>query len=112
MQIAQTILSQIKALTPAPIFWSWGASKFQVVKENQIQGIGENYLGGLLFYVRGANHKGHVLVSLALNDTYSVSIGHVKRGKMQPKRQINEVYFDELGEIIDGLVERQAHYEY
>jgi hypothetical protein len=108
--IAQTILDQIKTLTPAPVFWSWGPSKFRAVRENQIQGINENYLGGLLFYVRGMKHKGHVLVSLALNDTYTVTIGNVVKGQMKAKKQINEVYFDELSDIIDELIEKQDAY--
>ena len=109
-QIAQTILDQIKTLTPMPVFWSWGASKFRAVKENQIQGINESYLGGLVFYVRGMKHKGHVLITLALNDTYTVTIGNVVKGNMKVKKQISEVYFDQLGEIFDELVERQDAY--
>lgn len=109
-QIAQTIIDQIKALTPGPVFWSWGPSTFRAVKENQIQGINEAYLGGLLFYVRGMKHKGHVFVSLALNDTYTVSIGNVVKGQMKLKKQVSEVYFDQLGEIIDELIERQDAY--
>lgn len=108
--IAHTILNQIKALTPPYVFWSWGPSAFKSVKENQIQGINENYLGGLVFYVRGMKHKGHVMVSLALNDTYTVTIGNVVKGTMKSKKQVNEVYFDQLGEIIDELVERQEEY--
>ena len=111
-QIAQTILDQTKALTPAPVFWSWGASKFRAVRENQIQGVGENYLGGLVFYVRGMKHKGHVLITLSLNDTYTVTIGNVIKGQIRTKKQINEVYFDQLGEIIDELIERQDAYAF
>lgn len=111
-QIATTIYQQMITITPTPVMMSWGASKFQAVGENQIKGVNEDYLGGLLFYVRGMKHKGHVLVSLALNDTYTVSIGHVKKGVIQPKKQINEVYFDQLGEIIDELIERQAEYAF
>ena len=109
-QIAQTIIEQIRTVTPGAVFWSWGPSAFRAVRENQIQGINENYLGGLLFYVRGMKHKGHVFVSLALNDTYTVSIGNVVKGQMKLKKQINEVYFDELGAIIDELIERQDAY--
>jgi hypothetical protein len=111
-QIAMTIFQQMKTLTPAPVMMSWGASKFQAVRENQIKGVNEDYLGGLLFYVRGMKHKGHVFITLSLNDTYTVSIGHVKKGVINPKKQINEVYFDQLGEIIDELIERQAEYAF
>lgn len=108
--IAQTILDQIQTLTPVSVVLSWGASKFRAVRENQIQGINEKYLGGLVFYVRGMKHKGHVLVSLALNDTYTVTIGNVVKGEMKVKQQINDVYFDQLGEIIDELIEKQEAY--
>lgn len=111
-EIAMTIFKQMKLLTPAPVMMSWGASKFQAVAENQIKGVNENYLGGLLFYVRGMKHKGHVFVTLALDDTYTVTIGHVKKGIINPKNQINDVYFDQLGEIIDGLIERQPEYAF
>lgn len=112
MNIAQTIVNQIKALTPVSVFWSWGASKWEAVGENKIEGIGENYLGALKFYVRGMNHKGHVIVSLALNDTYTVTIGSVVKGTMRVKKQIKEVYVEELPEVIDNLVEKQKNYAF
>ena len=110
--VAQTIFQQLRALTPAPVFMSWGASKFQGFKENQIEGIGEFYLGGLMFYVRGIKHKGHVLVTLAGNDTYTVTIGHMKKASIQPKKQFKNVYFDELPSVIDEAIERQDDYQY
>ena len=112
MEIGKEIFAQIKHLTPQPVLWSWGASKFQAFKENQIEGIGEYYLGGLVFYVRGAKHKGHVVVTLAGNDTYTVSIGHLKKRAIMPKKQVKEVYFDMLPDIIDGLIEKQDHYSF
>lgn len=105
MQVAKTILSQIQALTPKPVFWSWGASKFQGVKENQIKGIGEDYSGGLIFYVRGRKHTGHVFVTLHPSDTYTVSIGRMRKGTLKPKKQVVDVHFDELPTCIDLLIE-------
>ena len=112
MEIANTILQQIRTLTPTPVLWSWGASKYQAVKENQIDGIGEDYLGALMFFVRGYKHKGHVIVSLAPSDTYTVSIGHIRKGKMNVKKQIKDIFFDELGSTIDELVEKRPEYKY
>lgn len=112
MEIAKTILSQIKATTPMPVFWSWGASKFQAVLENQIKGLDHNYLGGLVFYVRGKNHTGHVMVTLEPNDTYRVTIGHMKKGQMSVKTQMADVYVDTLSETIDNLVEYQKNYKF
>jgi len=112
MKVAQTILEQIKALTPTPVFWSWGASKFEAVRENQIKGLGHDYSGALKFYVRGHHHKGHVIVSLACDDTYTVSIGNVRKGEIKPKKQIEGVYFDMLSDTIDDLIERKEEYKF
>lgn len=111
-KIANEILQQIRALTPTPVLWSWGASKWQIVKGNLIKGIGEDYLAGLKFYCRGRIHKGHVLVTLAGNDTYTVTIGHVRKGVIKPIKQIKEVYFDELSNTIDELIEKQDNYQF
>lgn len=110
--IGKTIFNQLKSLTPQGVLWSWGASKYQVVGQNQISGVGEDYLGGLLFYVRGHKHKGHVLVSLSPSDTYTVSIGHVRKGKMNVTKQVKERFFDEFSDTIDELIERQDNYAY
>jgi len=112
MNYGKTIFEQLKAMTPTPVLWSWGASKFQTFKTDQVKGIGEDYLGGLVFYVRGHKHKGHVFVTLAGNDTYTITLGHLKRGNVKPKEQVKEVYFDEMVDIIDGLVERQDNYAF
>lgn len=112
MQVAKTILNQITTLTPKPVFWSWGASAFKGVKENQIKGINENYLGALMFYVRGMKHKGHVLVSLSPMDTYTVTIGRVTKGVMKIKKQVTDVHFPELPGTIDNLIEKQDNYQY
>ena len=107
--VGKIIYSQIKSLTPTPVLWSWGATKFQAFNQNQIKGLGEN-LGGLIFFVRGMKHKGHVVVSLGYDDTYTVSIGHLKKGDIKPKKQVQGVYFEELPEIIDNLIEKQDNY--
>lgn len=110
MEIAQTILEQIKTLTPTAVIWSWGASKWQAVGENQIEGVGEQYLGGLLFYVRGHHHKGHVFITLAGNDTYTVTLGNVRKGKISVKKQFKDLYFDQLSDTIDMAIERIPEY--
>jgi len=105
MSIGKEILHQLKVLTPMPVFWSWGASKFQTVGENQLQGIDENYLGGLIFFVRGLKHRGHVFITLSPMDTYTVSIGHLRHFTFNVKKQKKDVYFDELYQTIDALIE-------
>ena len=111
MQVARTILEQIKATIPKSVYWSWGSSKFQSVSDNQISGVGA-YLGGLLFYVRGHKHKGHVFVTLAYNDTYTISIGHYRKGNFNALKQFKDVYSDQVGTIIDESIERQPEYAF
>jgi len=112
MTIAKTIHTQLYASVPTPVIWSWGASKFQAVGANTIQGINESYSGALLFYVRCMLHKGHVLISLNGMDEYTVSIGSVRKGKMNVKTQKTGIHFDMLGTIIDEMVEKQSNYAY
>ena len=110
MSVANTINQQLRTLTPTNVFWSWGASKFQGVGANQIEGTGESYSGALLFYVRGFLHKGHVLISLNGMDEYTISIGSVRKGKMSVKQQKTGIHFDMLGTIIDEMVETKNNY--
>lgn len=110
MSIAKTIHSQIVATAGTIVMWSWGASAWTALGESadktrSVQGIGEDYSGALMFYVRGALHKGHVIVSLNYMDEYTVSIGHVRKGKIVPKKQVKGIHFDMLGTVIDGLIE-------
>ena len=108
--IGKTIHSQLTQLTPNNIIWSWGASKWQIVGENQIEGVGESYSGALLFYVRGMLHKGHVLISLNGMDEYRISIGHVRKGKMNVTSFKTGIHFDMLGTIIDEMIETKNNY--
>ena len=85
--------------------WSWGASSFKTFSENKLENIGEFYLGGLIFYVRGAKFKGHVIVTLAGNDTYTITLGHLAKNKVNVKKQITGAYCDNFSEIIDNLIE-------
>jgi hypothetical protein len=110
--VGKTIFEQLKGLTPAPVFWSWGASNFQGFSANQIEGLAHDYEGGLMFYVRGHHHKGHVLITLAYDDTYTISTGHVRKGTIKPKKQVLGVHFDEMTGVIDALVERIDSYQF
>lgn len=112
MNIGKEIMSQLKATTPMPILWSWGASKFQTFEENQLSGLGHYYLGGLIFYARGAKFKGHVIITLAGNDTYTITLGYMVRGEIRVKKQIEGAYCDNFSEIIDDLIEKQNFYAF
>ncbi|RLA38898.1 MAG: hypothetical protein DRR06_20000 [Gammaproteobacteria bacterium] len=111
MSVATIINQQLRAFTPSNVFCSWGASKFQAVGANQIEGIGESYSGALMFFSRGFLHRGHVLISLNGMDEYTISIGSVRKGKMNVKKQIKGIHFDMLGTIIDSMIETKNNYE-
>ena len=78
------------------IFFSWGVSKIT------------NLMGkGLILTVNGHHHKGHVLITLSYDDTYSVYIVN-RLGKILNEYKM--VYFDQLTEIIDNRIERVPDY--
>lgn len=95
MQIADTIRQQLLATTPMNVICSWGALHgfFATVYKD---------MASLVFKVNGRLFKGEVLISynemdyyeLYLKDTNGIRLVHP------------EVYFDQLGDIIDETIER------
>lgn len=74
------------------IVMSWGAFSFKGVSNK-----------GLIFAVKGAIHKGFVLVTLNFMDTYDIHLINSKGEQVGDS--VTDIYFDQLTEIIDGLVE-------
>lgn len=77
-------------------FWSWGASNFVNLKDK-----------GLLFKVNGHHHKGYVLITLNHWDTYVVTLLSTQGNQ---KYREENIYFDQLFEIIDNKIERIPEY--
>ena len=77
--------------------WSWGAHAWMVNKDLWLR-----------FKVQGHHHKGHVYIVLAWNDTFTVYYT-TSRGKIVDKRE--EVYIDELVQVIDKRVEKIEAYK-
>lgn len=98
--IAAECFSQIKALTNWAVLGSWGISKVQYT---EYEGM-----ASLMLSVNGFLHKGYVLVSLDEGtDTYTV---FCMDEKMCVVKKEEQVYFDQLGDVIDRLVERDERY--
>lgn len=57
----------------------------------------------LRFQVRGHHHSGHVYITLAWDDTFTLYFTSVKKGKIVDK--ISNVFVDELLQVIDKRVE-------
>jgi hypothetical protein len=84
--------------SPINIYWTWGVEKIYDVK-NQ----------GLILKVNGHHWKNFVLVTLAWNDTYTVSL---LDEELNPTKTITEIYFDMLQNTIDREIEFIEEYKY
>ena len=84
--------------SPINIYWTWGVEKMYNVK-NQ----------GLILKVNGHHWKNFVLVTLAWNDTYAVTL---LDEDFNISKTITEVYFDKLQNIIDTEIEYIKEYNF
>lgn len=96
MTVASTIWGQIRSALTFSEIMSWGLSKK----------IATEYNGkpALQIRVSGLQHKGWVYIALDYaRDCYEVSLVSI-RGTV--KKHLDEVYCDNLGEILDRNIER------
>ena len=94
--IVATIHEQLKATTPIAVRWSWGISKQQATLYEDKP--------TLALRVSGALHKGWVFISYdRASDLYDISIVSLKG---ECKHKVEGVYFDDMGKVIDGIIER------
>lgn len=94
--IVATIHEQLRATTPLAVRWSWGISRQQATL----------YEGKptLALRVSGALHKGWVYISYdGASDLYEISIVSLKG---DCKHKVEGVFFDDMGKVIDGIIER------
>lgn len=106
MNVGQEIFNQLKTLGFNDLM-CWGATSFKSFNDSQFK---DNHCGGLLFKVNGLRHKGHVMITLSASDLYNVKIGRLSKGEFVQKGDtLTGVYFDQLVETIDNLVE--GYYE-
>ena len=96
MTIPNTILSQLKALGGIKMM-CWGATNFA--------GCGKERF--LRFKVSGMKFKGYVKITLNYMDTYDISF--IKKNGEVEKEQEN-VYFDEMVDVIDNYIEKTDSY--
>ena len=71
---------------------SWGARNFTKYEDT-----------ALFFTVSGHHHKGIVLITLAYDDTYTVRL---LSSQWNEKAKFENVYCDQLAELIDHKIER------
>ena len=98
MKIANEINRQIRCGVTADVIMSWGISK-RIATVYQDRAT-------LVLRVSGVLHKGWVYVSLDEGrDCYVVTLLSADKSKVIKVR--DEVYCEELGSVIDNLVERK-----
>lgn len=95
LQIADTIRQQLLATTPRNVIWSWGALHGFFATEYKD-------MATLMFKVNGRLFKGDVLISYNEMDYYEIYLKDASGIRLAHE----EVYFDQLGDIIDETIER------
>ena len=93
MEIAQTILAQIKYADRSALM-AWGASNFAAIGESK------EFQGGLTFQVNGLTHKGWVKVCLRWVDDYTVEFINKK---WELVKTTEGAYCDMLVPVIDWI---------
>ena len=97
LAIANTVKSQISIYA----LMSMGANKFNWIKETS------KYSGGLSFEFQNTSKikKGRIHIQLTWSDVYKVVLIGIDWKKEKVFKIVNDVYCDQLSEVLDGLVE-------
>jgi hypothetical protein len=90
-EIAQTILFQLG--TKPMWLLSWGSHNYV------------NMGDGLKFNVRGRTFRGQIIIKLNADDTYNILFGKIINNEWILKKIYENVYCDQLHELIDEYVE-------
>lgn len=93
MQIAKTIISQIK-YTDKWALMAYGSTNYVALPESK------EFQGGLQFKVNGYKHKGIVRIQLKWIDTYTITFVS-KKGEIIKK--VEDVYCDMLVDVLDYI---------
>lgn len=100
MQTAETIRQQLFASTPMNVICSWGAL------HGFIATVYKN-MATLMIKVNGRLFQGMVMVAYNEMDYYEIYL----RNESGTKLVHSEVYFDQLGDVIDEAIERGTNTE-
>jgi hypothetical protein len=92
MEIAKTILSQIKALDKMAMC-AWGAKDLVGMED------------GLMFKSSGmVRNKGNVMIKLNGNDLYDVTFGKIRKYEYKELACVEDVFVENLVETVDKMV--------
>lgn len=91
MEMAKYIMEILRS--QQMVMWSWGAHRFIALSGNR----------GLMFLVQGFKHKGWVEITYNEGrDLFDVRLLNMRKVE---KEKIEDVYFDQLVDVIDAHVE-------
>ena len=93
IEIAQTVLEQIKALDGWALA-AYGATNFAAVSAK------DGYLGGISFMVNGLKHSGWVTIKLTVMDEYEISF--INRNR-EVVKVVEGVHFPELIQVLNWV---------
>lgn len=97
MEMANYIMQILRS--QQMVMWSWGAHRFIALAGNK----------GLMFLVQGFKHKGWVEVTYNEGkDLFDVRLLNMRKVE---KEKIEDVYFDQLVQVIDAHVEMVDDYK-
>lgn len=93
MTIAHTIISQIRTIDKMALV-AWGAKDFVA------------FPNGLQFKTSGSvrKHKGFVKITLNASDLYDIEAFTIRVGEVKVKRQLSDIYVDELVSWLDNII--------
>lgn len=104
MNYGQEIYNQLTFGSRRIKVFSWGAHAFKLFTSSSFNDLGDHQ-GGLLFKVNGRHFKGHILIKLMANDTYTVLLGSMSKGSFKTKKEFTDLYCDNFAEVIDEAIE-------
>jgi len=111
MNVAETILAQIKETVGMNVYFSWGAHALKSMTQENLESLDiNNGRGALLFRVSGHHYKGQVLVVLNGKDLYDIYFCSIRVGTIKISEKVTDLYFDQIGDFIDKKVEYISEY--
>ena len=96
LETAETIRRQLVAGSPTNVILSWGPEQFVATT---LKGM-----AALKFKVNGRLHKGYVVIAYNEADYYEIYLMDMDKNIV--KCVSDEVYCDELSDVIDTAIER------
>ena len=104
LSVAETISTQLRALTPTNVLLSWGISKAFATQISVALGNDEIYMAALAIQVQGFCYDGLVLIAYDEGSDYYRIYTRSKDGSLDQK--FMDVGFDQMSELLDQLIEK------